>query len=119
RRRHTRWPRDWSSDVCSSDLRTQLRERGLDRGAAALVMLGRPGLRRERELVPAIEPRLAGGEETVDALGTRRDSLHDHFSCGWWFQVSAARILSGRTTVGNRTLVVPWGRTLEPYWTLV
>src|SRR5437660_4627502 len=25
RRRHTRWPRDWSSDVCSSDL-----EAGLD-----------------------------------------------------------------------------------------
>src|SRR5690625_2662504 len=23
RRRHTRWPRDWSSDVCSSDLRVQ------------------------------------------------------------------------------------------------
>src|SRR5690625_6646517 len=22
RRRHTRWPRDWSSDVCSSDLMT-------------------------------------------------------------------------------------------------
>src|SRR5207253_6274893 len=22
RRRHTRWPRDWSSDVCSSDLDT-------------------------------------------------------------------------------------------------
>src|SRR5207253_6561725 len=22
RRRHTRWPRDWSSDVCSSDLAT-------------------------------------------------------------------------------------------------
>src|SRR5437870_10320683 len=22
RRRHTRWPRDWSSDVCSSDLNT-------------------------------------------------------------------------------------------------
>src|SRR5439155_12787515 len=22
RRRHTRWPRDWSSDVCSSDLKT-------------------------------------------------------------------------------------------------
>src|SRR5437870_8353481 len=28
RRRHTRWPRDWSSDVCSSDLAV---------GAAALV----------------------------------------------------------------------------------
>src|SRR5439155_2780991 len=24
RRRHTRWPRDWSSDVCSSDLGTKL-----------------------------------------------------------------------------------------------
>src|SRR5690625_6611832 len=24
RRRHTRWPRDWSSDVCSSDLRPLL-----------------------------------------------------------------------------------------------
>src|SRR5439155_7364841 len=23
RRRHTRWPRDWSSDVCSSDLLSQ------------------------------------------------------------------------------------------------
>src|SRR5215208_4214372 len=27
RRRHTRWPRDWSSDVCSSDLPRRLRER--------------------------------------------------------------------------------------------
>src|SRR5207253_4516896 len=24
RRRHTRWPRDWSSDVCSSDLEIRL-----------------------------------------------------------------------------------------------
>src|SRR5690625_5376622 len=26
RRRHTRWPRDWSSDVCSSDLTQERRE---------------------------------------------------------------------------------------------
>src|SRR5215510_770321 len=26
RRRHTRWPRDWSSDVCSSDLELVLTE---------------------------------------------------------------------------------------------
>src|SRR6266508_5185584 len=26
RRRHTRWPRDWSSDVCSSDLRRHLED---------------------------------------------------------------------------------------------
>src|SRR5690625_5906697 len=29
RRRHTRWPRDWSSDVCSSDLFTEFAEHGL------------------------------------------------------------------------------------------
>src|SRR5439155_9036485 len=41
RRRHTRWPRDWSSDVCSSDLHwTELtRNAGLPRG-----LLGNIGL---------------------------------------------------------------------------
>src|SRR5439155_15186703 len=29
RRRHTRWPRDWSSDVCSSDLRAPEWTKGL------------------------------------------------------------------------------------------
>src|SRR5215510_5401295 len=29
RRRHTRWPRDWSSDVCSSDLLRQAEELGV------------------------------------------------------------------------------------------
>src|SRR5439155_6691453 len=28
RKRHTRWPRDWSSDVCSSDLRCRDRRPG-------------------------------------------------------------------------------------------
>src|SRR5439155_10162666 len=27
RRRHTRWPRDWSSDVCSSDLALEAQEK--------------------------------------------------------------------------------------------
>src|SRR5207253_7545431 len=36
RRRHTRWPRDWSSDVCSSDLRAKAArgEIRFDRGPA-------------------------------------------------------------------------------------
>src|SRR5690625_1848852 len=33
RRRHTRWPRDWSSDVCSSDLELHLRFHGYSDGA--------------------------------------------------------------------------------------
>src|SRR5207253_7943465 len=40
RRRHTRWPRDWSSDVCSSDLTTLRWEavfaiRGIDPNAGS------------------------------------------------------------------------------------
>src|SRR5207253_4062747 len=30
RRRHTRWPRDWSSDVCSSDLEIRARQLCVD-----------------------------------------------------------------------------------------
>src|SRR5439155_18808012 len=38
RRRHTRWPRDWSSDVCSSDLEQKDRPRlGARRKAEAAV----------------------------------------------------------------------------------
>src|SRR6266702_5600039 len=37
RRRHTRWPRDWSSDVCSSDLRIRSEHLSSD---DALVTMG-------------------------------------------------------------------------------
>src|SRR5215510_13919253 len=49
RRRHTRWPRDWSSDVCSSDLD------GVVGPAAAAV-----GLDAIRHRAPHAEQRLAG-----------------------------------------------------------
>src|SRR5690625_6598074 len=41
RRRHTRWPRDWSSDVCSSDLgrRGDRGDRRTGQGAAVGVVL--------------------------------------------------------------------------------
>src|SRR5690625_6870832 len=65
RRRHTIWPRDWSSDVCSSDLRStsyvpRLRNRGDDLsppGEAQTRNIRRrpgpvrlPGVRPQREL---------------------------------------------------------------------
>src|SRR5690606_40445526 len=37
RRRHTRFSRDWSSDVCSSDLYLDKRQRGFD---TSIIMLG-------------------------------------------------------------------------------
>src|SRR6266702_5363639 len=81
KRRHTRWPRDWSSDVCSSDLqfdgpdaRTgRARRRHLvsnpdrDRAAAgsrpaqfpASAPWGKPGVVRPRRLCP-VGPRAPG-----------------------------------------------------------
>src|SRR6266508_68170 len=84
RRRHTRWPRDWSSDVCSSDLETKMKVeprpagagragwtvtwkgRGWDRPFSdylALVRAGRDLTRAGRLLVvPSVKyhlPRLA------------------------------------------------------------
>src|SRR3712207_9596825 len=41
RRRHTRYWRDWSSDVCSSDLRKSVRRRAHHRGACARVVVGK------------------------------------------------------------------------------
>src|SRR5207253_8016194 len=39
RRRHTRWPRDWSSDVCSSDL-LEAQQIGGDRALAFVIEAG-------------------------------------------------------------------------------
>src|SRR5437660_3306925 len=80
RTRHTRWPREWSSDVCSSDLlndtwraattTTEFRETGLTRGAARpLLPQGRAehflhepssaaarGIARPLRVAPAVGP---------------------------------------------------------------
>src|SRR5207253_4604111 len=44
RRRHTRWPRDWSSDVCSSDLAATGQD-SFDCNAVSPVESYSPGLR--------------------------------------------------------------------------
>src|SRR5437870_8354668 len=60
RRRHTRWPRDWSSDVCSSDLRTA---RPASRARRAR-RRGRRSARRPRR------------DRTRDRKSTRLNSSH-------------------------------------------
>src|SRR2546421_5880031 len=72
RRRHTRSDRDWSSDVCSSDLRLRRRareveERGSDPGAHAHL-----GGRREGR-VPHRSARTADGAAGPGAGGTDAD----------------------------------------------
>src|SRR5690625_3356211 len=60
RRRHTRWPRDWSSDVCSSDLTfVEGTDRGLvdEVGPAGLDKPLDDGVRHLQGTVRATDPR--------------------------------------------------------------
>src|SRR5437660_8577098 len=74
RRRHTRWPRDWSSDVCSSDLRRRRGRRG---------MLTRPSQQRDARILfgaLALKSRASvvadeGGQEEREQ-GSSRDAEH-------------------------------------------
>src|SRR6266508_5047531 len=54
RRRHTRWPRDWSSDVCSSDLRRPRCPRRRQEGRG-----GEDGASPERSNVGRVGPDTA------------------------------------------------------------
>src|SRR5207253_3948332 len=78
RRRHTRWPRDWSSDVCSSDLLPQEPQsdgREGDDGEQTGAHEGRGG--DGRDLVED-EPDLGGGDDERQRGGLeqpRRDGL--------------------------------------------
>src|SRR5207253_5177034 len=79
RRRHTRWPRDWGSDVCSSDL-ARVAVAGLPGGrgvgeeeravaqAELRVLLGDGRLRRQRPVVQ----RERGLDEPRDPSGGHR-----------------------------------------------
>src|SRR3989442_8422585 len=67
RRRHTRCGRDWSSDVCSSDL--------FLRGVAISIMpLGLGALRRSRDIALAMELR---GFNYAETVGARRTVFRD------------------------------------------
>src|SRR5437660_5665937 len=60
RRRHTRWPRDWSSDVCSSDLRYS----NIDRHRLHVETVPRDALPMHPEILvaPRSEERRVGKE---------------------------------------------------------
>src|SRR5207253_7672992 len=65
RRRHTRWPRDWSSDVCSSDLE-ETQERN--------------GKSREQPETPG--KRLLAGQKAGRSGGCPHSSAHPHLPEG-------------------------------------
>src|SRR5439155_17716953 len=66
-RRHTRWPRDWSSDVCSSDLQRRIGSRRLDREYIPAIKAAAP----DAPLVVHFHNDLGlGAWNTVMALGS-------------------------------------------------
>src|SRR6185503_4695894 len=77
RRRHTRCSRDWSSDVCSSDLDGGALLVGGNDETAGLVVLRGPGkgaVRREFELGEPQAPAAIGGDTGAEGLvGDRLD----------------------------------------------
>src|SRR5207253_6748910 len=64
RRRHTRWPRDWSSDVCSSDL-PALGRSSLERSIRALLTEEGASSRWKRK--PPRRARLARSRAPISA----------------------------------------------------
>src|SRR5207253_5183039 len=90
RRRHTRWPRDWSSDVCSSDLRfvadfigasTVLEARALEARAVEIAGGLRIDVRLPRPLVPGEHVRLLIRPERVE-LGEGADTRSEERRVG-------------------------------------
>src|SRR5439155_13037730 len=71
RRRHTRWPRDWSSDVCSSDLcyATQNRQAAVKRLAEEVDLV--------LVLGAANSSNAARLREVAEALGTPARLIND------------------------------------------
>src|SRR5690625_7468008 len=87
RRRHTRWPRDWSSDVCSSDLLPgdvldevhPVREQVADHAAAAPGPVVAPGQRTlggggivgDQPAAHVGDPAQAAGGDQLAQVGDR------------------------------------------------
>src|SRR5690625_8021586 len=77
RRRHTRWPRDWSSDVCSSDLpavERLLEEHAIDLGAQVRRGCAVADFEQDRSEERRVgkECRSRGGPEQEKERRTRR-----------------------------------------------
>src|SRR5690625_5755303 len=83
RRRHTRWPRDWSSDVCSSDLlvstATKENLRELSFAIARVVAQARAAVPEETRQRIVIRPRAVDEQEFEIRKKGGRDNV--------WFEV--------------------------------
>src|SRR6266508_780048 len=75
RRRHTRWPRDWSSDVCSSDLRRADEEAGDRERDLALPPQEVPDADAEQDAPPEPDEE-EGADHDEDRQNVREEVGH-------------------------------------------
>src|SRR6266702_7912975 len=109
RRRHTRWPRDWSSDVCSSDLLGSLQFNSKNAGLAAFLRFserpnwkimenGKRPARGERKLLQSVR-RPGALQERISAFPalSNRESHTSRFPASFPFtgHKRVCRYLSG------------------------
>src|SRR5690625_7596367 len=80
RRRHTRWPRDWSSDVCSSDLLDAV-AKGIIANPNCTTMAAMPGLKAlhaeaglRRLIVSTYQAVSGSGLAGVEELAGQREA---------------------------------------------
>src|SRR5690625_5539792 len=71
RRRHTRWPRDWSSDVCSSDLKFT------GSGGTLEETVTKNNLEAAEEIVRQLRLRDVGGIIVIDFIDMVLESNRD------------------------------------------
>src|SRR3977135_870241 len=96
RRRHTRLYRDWSSDVCSSDLYYAMAGQGFDPDFIFSWPTGRMGVMEGESAVPAVfgsqlEKLRAGGEEPDEALNAEMDRVKETYEKELDAKYAAAR----------------------------
>src|SRR5436309_16131253 len=88
RRRHTRFSRDWSSDVCSSDLREEAAVREPDGADRPGPRLGMP-VEHADDLPEVGQQRLAVGSEGrfLQVLRSEERRVGKECRSGWWLVV--------------------------------
>src|SRR5437660_9695354 len=75
RRRHTRWPRDWSSDVCSSDLQEEIAEAQFAAGANHQIQI--------RQMA-RIEMAVDGLLINLQMVRSEERRVGKECRCRWW-----------------------------------
>src|SRR5439155_7298895 len=88
RRRHTRWPRDWSSDVCSSDLVPvySCLRLSVNESLSRKIVSSLPPMRELSfaDLSYVSRRKVRGGVRNEAACKIGRASCREKWRCGWW-----------------------------------